>query len=186
MPWLDHQPAGSVMYVSFGSRTATSREQIKEMGEGLVRSGCPFLWVVKDKIVDCDDKAELSEVVGHKIMEKAKEKGLVVKSWVNQEEVLGHPAVGGFLSHCGWNSVIEAAWYGVPMLAWPHHGDQKMNAHVVVVKREEISERIREVMGNKLLREKALKVREEARAAAGYNGSSNKGLIELLKMWTEK
>ncbi|XP_057964208.1 UDP-glycosyltransferase 708G1-like [Malania oleifera] len=205
LAWLNRQPSGSVVYVSFGSRTAMSRGQIRELGEGLVKSGCRFVWVVKDKKVDREDEAQLNEVVGHELMEKAKENGLVVKNWVRQEDILGHAAVGGFFSHCGWNSVIEAAWHGVPMLAWPQHGDQKMNASVVestglgmwlkswdwggglgVVQGEEIGEAVREMMGNKLLREQALQIREKARTAVGANGSSKKALAQLIEKWKKK
>ena len=99
LKWLNEQPVGSVVYVSFGSRTAMSRDQIREIGHGLIRSGCRFLWVVKDKKVDKEEEEGLEEVVGHELMESLKAKGLVVKSWVDQGEILGHKAVGGFVSH---------------------------------------------------------------------------------------
>ncbi|KAJ0043357.1 hypothetical protein Pint_19141 [Pistacia integerrima] len=145
LAWLDDQPAGSVVYVSFGSRTAITREQLRELGNGL-------------------------------------------------------PAVGGFLSHCGWNSVTEAMWHGVHVLAWPQHGDQKINADLVeriglgtwekswswgggeIVMREQIAEKIKEVMGNKLLRSQAMRIREEARNGIELGGGSKKGLTELIKM----
>lgn len=202
VPWLDDQPDGSVLYVSFGSRTAMSREQIRELGDGLERSGCRFLWVVKEKKVDREDGGELGEVVGDGFMERVKERGLVVKNWVNQEEVMSHKAVGGFLSHCGWNSVSEAMWNGVPILAWPQHGDQKMNAFVVerigmglwaeawgwgggevVVKGEEIAEKVKDIMGNELVKVKAKCVGEEARRAVGDGGGSKKGLMEVIEIW---
>lgn len=200
--WLDDQPDGSVLYVSFGSRTAMSREQIRELGDGLERSGCMFLWVVKEKKVDREDEGELGEVMGDGFIERVKGKGLVVKNWVNQEEVISHKAVGGFLSHCGWNSVSEAMWNGVPILAWPQHGDQKMNAFVVeriglglwveewgwgggevVVKGEEIGEKVRDIMGNELVKVGARQVREEARRAVGDGGGSKKGLMEVIEVW---
>nr|UNP42106.1 2-hydroxyflavanone C-glycosyltransferase UGT708H3 [Ziziphus jujuba var. spinosa] len=202
LAWLDDQPAGSVLYISFGSRTAMSREQIRELGDGLVRSDTGFLWVVKDKKVDVEDDSELIEVLGHGLMERIQGRGLVVKNWLNQEEVLSHRAIGGFLSHCGWNSVNEAIWHGVPMLSWPQHGDQKINADLVeriglgmwvenwgwggdepVVKGEEIAERIKELMGNQLLRSRATLVREEARMAVRADGSSYKKFIDLIETW---
>ncbi|KAF7812255.1 UDP-glycosyltransferase 13-like [Senna tora] len=64
-------------------------------------------------------------------MEKLKKRRMVVKTWVDQREILGHGSVGGFMSHCGWNSMVEAAWYGVRQLAWPLNGDQRLNAEVV-------------------------------------------------------
>nr|AIE12484.1 UGT15 [Panax ginseng] len=202
LEWLEGQPMGSVVFVSFGSRTAISREQIRELGDGLLRSECRFIWVVKENKVDREDNKELGELVGKDFLAKAKDKGLVVNHWVNQGEILRHPAVGGFLSHCGWNSVTEAMWHGVPMLAWPQHGDQKMNAYVVsraglgiwvenwgwgggemVVKGEEISKKVREVMDNELLRVQVAQIRERARAAVADGGSSNKRVVELIQMW---
>lgn len=202
LAWLDHQPTGSVFYISFGSRTAMSREQIRELGEGLVRSGCRFLWVVKDKKVDMEDDEKLIEVLGQGLLERVKEKGLAVKKWLNQEEVLSHPAIGGFLSHCGWNSLSEALWNGVRILAWPQHGDQKINADLVeriglgmwvkswgwgeedmLVKAKDIAERVREIMGNDSLRLQALHIKEEARVAVGDGGSSTKTLTALIETW---
>ncbi|XP_020589941.1 UDP-glucose:2-hydroxyflavanone C-glucosyltransferase-like [Phalaenopsis equestris] len=111
--WLDEQPEKSVMYVSFGSRTAMSREQIRELGAGLEMSGCRFFWVVKSAKVDREEAAEIVELLGEGYVKRVEGRGLVVKEWVEQEVVLGHRAVAGFLSHCGWNSVMEAAAAGV-------------------------------------------------------------------------
>ena len=128
----------------------------------------------------------------------------MVKSWVDQGEILGHKAVGGFVSHCGWNSVIEAAWHGVPILAWPQHGDQKINAEVVersglgmwvtswgwgekdMVKGDEFGERIREMMGSELLRGQATHIREEARKALGDGGSCEMTFKRLVAEWKMK
>ncbi|KAK3199431.1 hypothetical protein Dsin_022846 [Dipteronia sinensis] len=189
LAWLDTQPIGSVLYVSFGSRTAMSREQLKELGDGLMRSGYRFLWVVKDKKVDREDDKDLEDVIGNELTESVKERGLVVKHWLNQENILSHPAVGGFLSHCGWNSLTEAMWLGVRVLAWPQHGDQKINASLVeriglgiwesswgwggkdIVKGQQIAEKVSELMGNELLRMKAVSVREKARAGMELGGT---------------
>uniref|UniRef100_A0A2N9J2V5 Glycosyltransferase n=1 Tax=Fagus sylvatica TaxID=28930 RepID=A0A2N9J2V5_FAGSY len=204
LKWLNEQPAGSVVYVSFGSRTTMSRDQIREIGHGLIGSGCKFLWVVKDKKVDKEEEEGLDKVVGLELMESLKENGLVVKDWVDQGEILSHKAVGGFVSHCGWNSVIEAAWHGVPILAWPQHGDQKINAEVVersglgmwvtswgwgeqvMVKGDEFGERVREMMGNELLRGQAACIREEAKKARGDGGSCEMTFKRLVGEWKMK
>ncbi|KAM1372827.1 hypothetical protein ACFX2I_023594 [Malus domestica] len=202
LQWLNDQATGSVLYVSFGSRTAMSREQIRELGDGLVRSGCRFLWAVKDKKVDIEDDEKLTEVLGEELLERVKKNGLAVKNWLNQEEILSHPAIGGFLSHCGWNSLSEALWNGVRILAWPQHGDQKVNADLVeriglgtwdkswgwgdretVVKAEDIAQTVSEVMGNDLLKLQALHIRDEARRAVGDDGSSTKSLAALIDTW---
>ncbi|KAJ8546202.1 hypothetical protein K7X08_018785 [Anisodus acutangulus] len=117
---------------------------------------------------------------------------MVVKEWVNQEEILAHPAIGGFFSHCGWNSVMEAAQRGVPILAWTLNGDQRFNAEVVekaglglwpkhwgwlgerLVKSEEIEEKIEELMQDHKFRSMAQKVGEEATQAWEIGGTSVK------------
>lgn len=108
-----------------------SKDQIRELGNGLERSGHTFLWVLKNSKVDKDDREDLEELLVHSFHKKTKNKGIIVKGWVSQEQILEHSAIGGFVSHCGWNSVMEAARRGVPMLAWPQHGDQKINAELV-------------------------------------------------------
>ncbi|PKI38729.1 hypothetical protein CRG98_040842 [Punica granatum] len=202
LAWLDDQLSQSVVYVSFGSRTAISRNQMRELGEGLLSSGFRFLWVVKDKKVDRDDGEELDMVVGRELMTRLRERGLVMKSWVAQNEILRHHAIGGFVTHCGWNSIVEAIWNGVPILAWPQHGDQKINSSLVLrsgigiweerwgwpitepaVKAEKIAARIKEMMCNELLRSRARAMKEAARNAIAIDGSSTKGLMELIGLW---
>ncbi|KAI9168805.1 hypothetical protein LWI28_002206 [Acer negundo] len=202
LKWLDDQPDGSVVYVSFGSRTALSREQMKELGNGLVSSGFKFLWVVKDKKVDKDDEGSLDNLIGNELMKRIEDHGnLVIKNWVDQDEILSHKAVGGFVGHGGWNSMVEAAWHGVRLLVWPQFGDQKMNAETVersglgiwvknwgwgeqtVVKGDEVGEKIKEMMENNLLKSQATLIREEARNAVGDCGSSERTLKGLIQKW---
>ncbi|GLT26592.1 hypothetical protein SLA2020_016470 [Shorea laevis] len=63
--------------------------------------------------------------------ERAEGKGMVVRGWVPQAEILKHPSTGGFLSHCGWDSCLESISAGVPIAAWPMHSDQPRNATLV-------------------------------------------------------
>ncbi|XP_030512800.1 UDP-glycosyltransferase 708G1-like [Rhodamnia argentea] len=197
--WLDNQPAESVVYISFGSRTAMSRDQIRELEKGLEKTGWRFFWVLKTSKVDKDDQEDAEHFLNESFLERTKNKGSVIKGWVDQQEILAHPAVGGFVSHCGWNSVMEAAQQGMPMLAWPQHGDQKMNAKVTeeaglglwergwdwgpsgIVKGEEIERKIVELMTDEKLRERAKKVGEEARKAVGRGGSSDKVIREVVE-----
>lgn len=204
LPWLDEQLAESVVYVSFGSRTAMSTDQIRELGNGLERSGHNFLWVLKSSIVDKEEKLELEDLLGDSFIERTKSRGRIVKGWVNQEMILRHPAVGGFVSHCGWNSVMEVALRGIPVLAWPQNGDQKLNAEVVekaglglwerdwgwrgekLVKGDEVAKKVVEVMGDKNLKATARKVGDEARKALKDGGSSEKVLLDLIEMLNQK
>nr|XP_010928134.1 UDP-glucose:2-hydroxyflavanone C-glucosyltransferase-like [Elaeis guineensis] len=161
-----------------------------------------FLWVVKTKKVDREDgEVELEGLLGEGYLERVKDRGLVVKGWVDQEEILRHRAIGGFLSHCGSNSVFEAAFHGVPVLGWPGGGDQRVNAEVVVrrglgiwvkewswegeeevVMGEEIGERVRQLMEDEGLQASAARLREEAVKAVAEDGSSGKGLAEFIRM----
>ncbi|KAK1310523.1 Anthocyanidin 3-O-glucosyltransferase 5 [Acorus calamus] len=195
--WLDRQPARSVVYVSFGSRAAMSEAQIEQLGIGLERSGCGYVWVVKTKAVDREERAE--EAV------EVREKGVVVREWVEQEAILAHEAVALFVSHCGWNSVTEAALRGVRVLAWPLGMDQMSNAGTVercglgkwrgwggggdgevVVGGEEIGEVVREMVAEGGGAGAGVgvgwaRVGEEARRAVGVGGSSYAGLVGLIE-----
>nr|DAD30974.1 TPA_asm: hypothetical protein HUJ06_009825 [Nelumbo nucifera] len=125
MQWLDHKSAEgrSVLYVAFGTQAEISQEQFQAIAEGLERSNVSFLWVIKSREVKF-------LVDGYK--ERVKDRGLVVSEWVNQREILEHQSVNGFISHCGWNSVLESICASVPILAWPLMADQYLNARLVV------------------------------------------------------
>ncbi|KAL0922639.1 hypothetical protein M5K25_006641 [Dendrobium thyrsiflorum] len=195
MRWLDEQPERSVIYVSFGSRTAMSKEQIRELGAGLEMSGCRFFWVMKSKMVDREEKGEIEELVGEGYVKRVEGRGVVVMDWVEQEVVLAHQAVIGFLSHCGWNSMMEASAAGVRVLAWPRGGDQRVNAAVVaasglgiwpeewvwegeegVVVAEEIAKKVTELMVDNGVAERVAKLAEEAATAVAEGGSLGNGL----------
>uniref|UniRef100_A0A0E0E0R4 Glycosyltransferase n=2 Tax=Oryza TaxID=4527 RepID=A0A0E0E0R4_9ORYZ len=201
MEWLDAQPARSVVYVSFGSRKAISGEQLRELAAGLETSGHRFLWVVKSTVVDRDDAAELGELLGEGFLERVEKRGLVTKAWVDQEEVLKHESVALFVSHCGWNSVTEAAASGVPVLALPRFGDQRVNSGVVaraglgvwadtwswegeagVIGAEEISEKVKAAMADEALRRKAASLAKAAAKAVAGGGSSHRCLVEFARL----
>ncbi|KAA8539653.1 hypothetical protein F0562_026345 [Nyssa sinensis] len=122
--WLEAQPAKSVLYVSFGSITVVTKDQLMEFWYGLVNSGQRFLWVIRpDSIVG-------ESQIPTELQEGTKERGYMV-DWAPQEEVLAHPAIGGFLTHSGWNSTLESIVAGVPMICWPYFADQMMNSRFV-------------------------------------------------------
>ena len=117
------------MYVSFGTTTAMADQQIKEIANGLARSHQRFIWVLRDA-----DKADIfdgANVRKSDLPEGYKDligdRGLVVREWAPQLEILSHRATGGFMTHCGWNSCMESLTMGVPVAAWPMHSDQPRN-----------------------------------------------------------
>jgi pathogen-inducible salicylic acid glucosyltransferase len=122
MKWLNEQSKGSVVYVSFGSGAELVAEQMEELAWGLRSSKRNFLWVVRESEAGKVPKRFVEETSG---------KGLVV-SWCSQLEVLAHEAVGCFITHCGWNSTLEALSLGVPMLAMPQWTDQSTNAKYIM------------------------------------------------------
>ncbi|CAL5076275.1 unnamed protein product [Urochloa decumbens] len=124
--WLDTQPPGSVLYVSFGSLAAMDSGEFLEVAWGLANSGHPFLWVVRPKLVqDCDSVA-----LPEGFEDAIKGRGMVIQ-WAPQQEVLAHRAVGGFWTHNGWNSTLESIAEGVPMICRPNAVDQMMNTRYV-------------------------------------------------------
>ena len=125
--WLDAQPLKSVMYVSIGSVAVMTRDELMEFWYGLVNSKKRFLWVIRpDFYKEVDD----SKNVPVELLEGTKERGYVV-GWAPQEEVLEHQAVGGFLTHSGWNSAMESVVTAVPMIGWPRRADQQVNSRYV-------------------------------------------------------
>ncbi|MCE5165798.1 hypothetical protein HAX54_012332 [Datura stramonium] len=131
--WLDKQEPNSVLYVSFGTTTSFSDEQIKEMAIGLELSGQKFVWVLRDadkgNVFAKDESRKIELPKGFE--ERVKGKGILVRDWAPQLEILSHCSTGGFLSHCGWNSCMESISMGVPIAAWPMHSDQPRNSVLI-------------------------------------------------------
>jgi len=125
--WLDSRPKSSVIYISFGSYAHVSRPQIEEMAMGLLESKQPFIWVLRPDIV----ASGAQDILPEGFVEETKDQGLVIP-WSSQLKVLSHPSVGGFLTHCGWNSILESLWLGIPMLAFPLLTDQCVNRRLIV------------------------------------------------------
>lgn len=121
LQWLDKQPDGSTLYISFGSVAILSLTQLHELALGLEASGQRFLLVVRST-------QDADSLLPEGFEERTKERGFVVNGWAPQLWVLSHDSVGGFLTHCGWNSSLESICRGVPMLTWPIQAEQAMNA----------------------------------------------------------
>ncbi|WOL06193.1 hypothetical protein Cni_G14925 [Canna indica] len=136
MDWLDQQLPASVLYVSFGTTSTFSDEQVAELAAGLEASGQRFLWVLRDAdradiYADSDEGTGEKENLPSEYYRRVEGRGKVVCGWAPQLEILSHPSTGGFMSHCGWNSCVESFSAGVAILAWPMHSDQPRNAVLV-------------------------------------------------------
>nr|WEA84864.1 UDP-glycosyltranserase [Gynostemma pentaphyllum] len=137
LKWLDEQPPSSVLFLCFGSLGSFNEDQIKEIAFALERTGVRFLWSLrqtqpKDNPGLPSDSAYSEDVLPEGFLDRTAEIGRVI-GWAPQVEILAHPATGGFISHCGWNSTLESLWHGVPMAAWPMYAEQQFNAFQMVV-----------------------------------------------------
>lgn len=193
--WLNSKEAGSVLYVSFGSIAQLGEEQMEELTAGIKQSNKHFLWVVREK-----ERSKLPDGFA----EEVRNRGLLLP-WCSQLEVLAHEAVGCFLTHCGWNSTMEALSLGVPMVAMPHIWDQFTNAKFIedvwelgtrvkkdemgIVRRGELESRIREVMDGErreTIRANATRWRKSAMEAVDAGGSSDMNIEEVVASITRE
>ncbi|KAG6436564.1 hypothetical protein SASPL_101465 [Salvia splendens] len=187
--WLDNQPARSVLYVSIGSLCVMTKENFFEVLHGTVNSGSRFLWVRRPGSVAGLDPVEIP----NELSRATEERGCTV-SWAPQQEVLAHPAVGGFLTHSGWNSTLESLVAGIPMICWPHYVDQQVNSRFVgevwkvgldmkdSCDRVVVEKMVREVMEVRKdeFLERAKEMSEAAEASVGEGGSSAADLDRLI------
>ncbi|XP_034913908.1 UDP-glycosyltransferase 73D1 [Populus alba] len=129
LEWLDSMEPGSVIYACLGSLCRLVPSQLIELGLGLEASNKPFIWVVKTG----ERGSELEEwFVKERFEERIKGRGLLIKGWAPQVLILSHRSVGGFLTHCGWNSTVEGICSGVPMISWPQFSEQFFNEKLIV------------------------------------------------------
>ncbi|KAI4295678.1 hypothetical protein L6164_035695 [Bauhinia variegata] len=126
--WLDSKKPNSVVYVCFGSIADFTETQLKEIAIGLEASGQNFIWVVKRSKNEIQDKEEW---LPEGFEKRTKGRGLLIRGWAPQLLILDHESVGGFVTHCGWNSTLEAVCAGVPMVTWPLSADQFYNERLV-------------------------------------------------------
>ncbi|KAI9100823.1 hypothetical protein K1719_024185 [Acacia pycnantha] len=211
LTWLGNQPQNSVLYVSFGSGGTLSPDQLEELALGLEMSGHKFLWVVRAPSALANSaylsaqKEDPLEYLPKGFRERTKGQGFVVPSWAPQIEVLKHESTGGFLTHCGWNSTLEAMAYGKPMIVWPLFAEQRMNAVLLteqfkvsvrpkgdenktgIVMREEVARVVKILMEGdegKELRRKIQALKVSASKAISDDGSSARMLSNLAQEWT--
>ncbi|KAK1433377.1 hypothetical protein QVD17_10287 [Tagetes erecta] len=189
LQWLDSKEPNSVIYVNFGSTTVMSSQDVIEFSWGLTNSDHYFVWIIRPDMVVGE-----SAVLPLEFEEHVKKRGFIA-SWCPQEMVLNHPAVGGFLTHCGWGSTIESLTAGVPMICWPFMWDQLTNCRYICkewevglemgkeVKRDVVKNVVQELMGDggEPKRIKAKEWQEKARVATRPNGSSFTNINKLVE-----
>ncbi|XVE57331.1 hypothetical protein DITRI_Ditri04bG0082600 [Diplodiscus trichospermus] len=189
MEWLGSKPRGSVLYVSFGSEVAPTKQELEQLADALQESNKPFIWVIQhgsgrpgpppgppqfSGIEPGSSDAHFEEsYFPHGLDQKVGKRGMIIQGWAPQLLILSHPSTGGFLSHCGWNSTVEAIGRGVPLLAWPIRGDQHYNAKLVVnhlkvgcmirdnlshreINKDDIANGVEKLMGNEGIKKQSL------------------------------
>ncbi|TVU39012.1 hypothetical protein EJB05_12413, partial [Eragrostis curvula] len=203
--WLDTQPPASVVLLCFGSAGYFTAPQAHEVARGLERSGHRFLWVLRSPPGPGEHlatDANFDELLPEGFLERTKDRGLVWPTRAPQKEILAHGAVGGFVTHCGWNSILESLWFGVPMVPWPLYAEQHLNAFTLVdymgvavamkvdrkrnnfVEAAELERAAKTLMGDgegSKAREKALEMKAACRTAVENSGSSHAALQRLTE-----
>ncbi|OEL31756.1 Crocetin glucosyltransferase, chloroplastic [Dichanthelium oligosanthes] len=197
MEWLDTQLEKSVIYLSFGSLLAYTKRQAEEILHGLQCYGQPYLWVVR--------KEGRAEAVDLCLREVKAGKGMIVE-WCDQQKVLSHPSIGCFVTHCGWNSTLEAIVSGVPMLTVPSWSDQPMNAYLIekewkvgiraerdaegILTREELANCLELLMGGSekatQIRANAHNLKERAHETVATDGPLETNLQNFIKSMQNK
>lgn len=193
LKWLNEKEPNSVAYVNYGSITVMTDEQMKEFAWGLANSGHPFLWIVRPDMVTGD-----SAILSQEFYEEIKDRGMIA-NWCPQDKVLSHPSVSVFLTHGGWNSILESVCGGVPIICCPFFAEQQTNCRYASTtwgigmevnrdaSREDIAALVKEIMEGdkgKLIRQNVQDWRKKAEAATDVGGASfnnfNKCINEVL------
>ncbi|KAH7655724.1 UDP-glucuronosyl/UDP-glucosyltransferase protein [Dioscorea alata] len=188
--WLDEQSDNSVIYVAFGSLAIIDERQFQELALGLELTGRPFLWVIRPDLTG-KTTTRLPEGFSDRI------RGKIVE-WSPQQEVLAHPALACFITHCGWNSTMEGVSNGVPFLCWPYFADQHLNQSYIcdvwktglkmmpdengLITKEEIRGKVEELFGDEGMKKRALALKEMAMKSVDKGGSSFENFITFIKV----
>ncbi|KAF6165129.1 hypothetical protein GIB67_000713 [Kingdonia uniflora] len=189
--WLSQQAPGSVIYVAFGSFTIFNENQFHELALGLQLLGRPFLWVVR-----LDVTGGLGPTYPDGFQDRVAHLGKIV-DWAPQQKVLAHPSIACFLTHCGWNSTIEGVSMGVPLICWPYFADQFFNRSYItdvwrvglelnpdeteIVRRDEIKEKVDQLLGDKVMKENSLRLKDMAIHSVAKDGSSWKNMEKFVE-----
>ncbi|OIW20264.1 hypothetical protein TanjilG_07521 [Lupinus angustifolius] len=190
MQWLDQWEPSSVIYVNYGSITVMTKDHLNEFAWGLANSNLPFLWILRPDLVKNEESIGLAQ----EFLDEVKDRGYIT-SWCIQEQVLAHPSIGVFLTHCGWNSTIEGISEGVPMIGWPFFAEQQTNCRYITktwgigvdinedVKREQVTKLVKDMVKGergKKIREKCLEWKKKAIEASDIGGSSYNNFYRLI------
>nr|GEW74091.1 anthocyanidin 3-O-glucosyltransferase 2-like [Tanacetum cinerariifolium] len=209
--WLDNQPPSSVVFLCFGSMGFFDEIQVKEIANALEHSGHHFLWSLRQPPSDQTSKVptdyeDARMVLPKGFLERTAGIGRII-GWAPQVMILAHQAIGGFVSHCGWNSILESLWFGVPLATWPIYAEQQINAFEmvaelglaveikldykkdlfslkadsVIVSADEIESGIRRLMEDHEVRTKVKEMSKKSRTTVAEDGSSYASVGYLIQ-----
>ncbi|GAA0142643.1 hypothetical protein Leryth_013957 [Lithospermum erythrorhizon] len=201
--WLDKKSEKSTIFVSFGSEYFLTEEEREAIAYGLeLITKVNFVWVVRFPKDTKGNGIKLEYALPNGFLTRVGDRGLVVEGWAPQTKILEHPSIGGFVSHCGWSSIMESMKYGVPIIAMPMHLDQPVNARLVeevgigieIIRSDNgrlIKETIAEVIDKVVIKEEGRFVREKVKIMSekiALNGDEEmdvvvKELVKLCIMW---
>ncbi|XP_050234311.1 UDP-glycosyltransferase 92A1-like [Mercurialis annua] len=202
LQFLDLHGTNSVLYISFGSQNSINPSQMMQLAIALEESAKPFIWVIRPP-VGFDRNSEFKpEWLPERFEERvtATKQGLLVRNWAPQLEILSHGSTGAFMSHCGWNSVMESLSQGVPIIGWPIAAEQAFDSKMLVeelrvsveltrgtqskVEWGEIKNVIELVMGlegkGDEMRQKGMEIAKLIRQSVEENGSFFKALDDFV------
>ncbi|XP_028783085.1 scopoletin glucosyltransferase-like [Neltuma alba] len=212
LSWLNSKPPNSVLYVCFGSAAYFTDEQLLEIASAMEFSGHKFIWVVhrKDR-TESETEEDRQKWMPREFEERMRreDRGMVIRGWAPQTLILDHAAIGGFMTHCGWNSLMEGICAGVPMITWPLHSEQFFNEKLItqvhgigvevgadncvmimehatknLVKRHSIESAVRKLMddGDETvkMRRRVRELAEKAKAAIEEDGGSSQMNLTAL------
>ncbi|KAJ7299857.1 hypothetical protein O6H91_Y133900 [Diphasiastrum complanatum] len=203
LEWLNTQSPASVLYVSFGSIYVPSDDEIIEIAHGLEASTHNFLWVLRPP--PCDNSQNehswLSRVLPPGFQSRTHSRGFILPHWAPQLLILSSPSIGGFFTHCGWNSILESICCGVPLLAYPRFAEQRLNCRMIVdqlklgieletneleglPERNAVERAVRSVMEgeeSQKIRREVRESRKRMKTAVKENGSSNRNVEAIVQ-----
>jgi len=211
--WLDCQKPETVIYACFGSLCNLTAPQLIELALALEASERPFIWVIREGSYSEPLEKWIEE---NGFEERTNARSLLIRGWAPQLLILSHPAIGGFITHCGWNSTLEAICAGVRMVTWPLFGDQFLNESLavdvlkvgvkvgverpvtwgeeekvgVLVKKEDVERAIVKLMDetseNVEMRKRVRELAEKAKGAVEKGGSSHSNVTLLIEDIVQK
>ncbi|KAF4376010.1 hypothetical protein G4B88_029374 [Cannabis sativa] len=197
--WLNQQKDCSVIYIAFGSFTIHEQHQFYELAHGLKLTRRPFLWVVRPGFISSEKAKSTMFDPLHTFLGIENMVGKIV-SWAPQQEVLSHPAIACFVTHCGWNSTMEGLSNGVPFLCWPYFSDQFMNKDYIcdfwkvgmefvadekgIITKEEVKDKVDKLLNDVEIRKRSMQFKELAMKNIAEDGQSSKNFNYFIK-WLE-